>query len=558
MVRMPNTYSSWGGCGDFSQQGALIMRTFRTYLLASVALATFGVAEQADAQTFINGGGATLPSKVYRQLFDCYAFPVDGNTVVIPGVPGSGSGVVDAGQADAGRKIPALAIAAACPNPAGNLTAGLTQFLYSPVGSGGGKRAFRTFNAGSGSAGLGVPSASNSIPYVSAFSQNYGYPHLHFAGSDDIVLASDLAAYSSTGSATNPVNTLTGRWLQIPALAAGVTVSHSQNDGNHSPLNLAPGVSLKLSRKAVCGIMSGHVTQWDNSIITADNGVTVGHGPITFVHRSDGSGTNFLFTNAMAAQCVGIFGPNNETPGAPLALYSFPWTDLTLAATQCPAIPAQGSNQTNWPDVSPDQCGTAVSNPGGGHFNNGNGNAGVVAQIHAIDGAIGYVTPDFVDPVVPIGTGPGDGLPTAAVQNQYDIDNGLTAFEKPTFQNVAIAMSAQVPVFDDTSRANPLNWSRQMVNPNPTLPGAYPIAGYTQLNLYQCYADANVYNGLLSYLGFHYTQDISKNILHAQQFTEVPGPWFDEILKLLSPDNATTGFNLGGVGACSGHAGQPA
>ncbi|MFX8984495.1 substrate-binding domain-containing protein, partial [Acinetobacter baumannii] len=77
-------------------------------------------------------------------------------------------------------------------------------------------------------------------------------------------------------------------------------------------------------------------TKWDNSLITADNGGAVGAGPITFVHRSDGSGTNFLFTNAMANQCVGIFGPNNETPGAPLALYSFPWTDKTIGAAQCP------------------------------------------------------------------------------------------------------------------------------------------------------------------------------------------------------------------------------
>ncbi|WP_204317113.1 hypothetical protein, partial [Klebsiella aerogenes] len=64
--------------------------------MASVALATFGVAE-ANAQTFINGGGATLPSKVYRQLFDCLYFPVDGNTVAIPNVTGSGNGVNDPG-----------------------------------------------------------------------------------------------------------------------------------------------------------------------------------------------------------------------------------------------------------------------------------------------------------------------------------------------------------------------------------------------------------------------------------------------------------------------------
>ena len=34
------------------------MRTLKTWLMASVAVATFGIAEQANAQTFIYGGGA--------------------------------------------------------------------------------------------------------------------------------------------------------------------------------------------------------------------------------------------------------------------------------------------------------------------------------------------------------------------------------------------------------------------------------------------------------------------------------------------------------------------
>lgn len=531
------------------------MRTFKTCLLATAALASFGIAEQANAQTFINGGGATFPSKVYRQLFDCFAFPVDGNFNVIAGVTNSGNGVVDPTQTDNGRRIAPLAISSACPSPSGNISGLLTQFIYAPVGSGGGKRAFRTNNGSSAATGLGIPSASNAIPYVSAFAQNYGYTHLHFVGSDDIVLPSDIVPYSRSGKASDPVNTTTGYWLQIPALAGGVTVSHNQKDGNGVALNLAAGTSLKLSRQTLCGIVSGHVTKWNNPLITADNGGTqVGTGQITFVHRSDGSGTNFLFTNAMAAQCQGLFGPTNETTST-LALYSFPWTDKTLPASQCPAIPAQGSNQHNWPDASPDQCGVAVALPAGSAFANGNGNSGVLATVHSINGAIGYITPDFVDPVVAIGTNPGDGLPTAAIQNQYDIDNGLTAFQKPTFDKVAIAMSAENPVFDDTSRANPLNWSRQMVNPNPKLNNAYPISGFTQLNLYQCYADQNVYQGLLLYLSYFYQQQSAKDILHAQQFTEVPGVWFDEIVKLLNPDNPTTGFQQGGVQACNGHSG---
>ncbi|MFX4639446.1 hypothetical protein ABTA98_19715, partial [Acinetobacter baumannii] len=84
-------------------------------------------------------------------------------------------------------------------------------------------------------------------------------------------------------------------------------------------------------------------------------------------------------------------------------------------------------------DAGNNQCGVAVATPAGAAYANGSGNAGVVAQVHAINGAIGYATPDFVDPVVAIGTNPADGLPVAGIQNQYDIDNSTGQFQKPTF-----------------------------------------------------------------------------------------------------------------------------
>lgn len=526
------------------------MRTLKTCLMATVAVAAVGVAETANAQTFVYGGGATFPSKVYRQIFDCLWFPVDGNAP--PVVPG-GPGVNDPGQSDDLRKIAQLPISTACPSPTGNLSGQVVQFLYSPVGSGGGKRAFRNhIGSNSGSNGLGIPAPSNTIPYVSQFSANYGYPTMHFAGSDDVVLPSDIAAY--TGNANNPNHPQFGYWIQLPALAGGVAIAHNQKDGNGNPLNLSGG-TLKLSRQALCGIVSGHITKWNNPILTTLNGGTApGTGQITFVHRSDGSGTSFLFSNALVAQCAGIFGPNNESD-ATLALYSFPWTDKTLAAGQCPAIPVQGANQHNYPDAGNTQCGVAVPTPAGAAFANGSGSGGVVAQAHAINGAITYVSPDFVDPVVAIGTNAGDGLPVAAVENQYDIDNFTGQFQKPTFDKAAIAMRSAIPQFDDTSRPNPLNWSRQMIVPNPTLANAYPITGFTMLNVYQCYADNAVYTALLSYLGFHYQNSITNDILHTQQFTEVPFQWFDEIVKVLTPGNPVTGFNQAGNGPCAGKSG---
>jgi phosphate transport system substrate-binding protein len=64
-----------------------------------------------------------------------------------------------------------------------------------------------------------------------------------------------------------------------------------------------PGVAdLKLSRAAYSGITTGKITKWNDPIIAADNpGVTLPDRPITFVHRSDGSGTTGVFTKNMSA-----------------------------------------------------------------------------------------------------------------------------------------------------------------------------------------------------------------------------------------------------------------
>ena len=116
-------------------------------------------------------------------------------------------------------------------------------------------------------------------------------------------------------------------------------------------------------------------------------------------------------------------------------------------------------------------------------------------------------------------------------------------------------MSAAIPLFDNTTRKNPLNWSRQMVQPNPVVKDAYPISGFTMFNFYQCYSSQPVFDGILQYLTLHYLNAATTNILHDQQFTEVPSIWLDEIVKLVQPINPDTGLNLAGNGPCTGKSG---
>jgi phosphate transport system substrate-binding protein len=58
-----------------------------------------------------------------------------------------------------------------------------------------------------------------------------------------------------------------------------------------------PG-NLRLTPEVLAGIFSGEIAEWDNPAITALNpGIAFPNEPITTVHRADGSGTTWIFTN---------------------------------------------------------------------------------------------------------------------------------------------------------------------------------------------------------------------------------------------------------------------
>jgi phosphate transport system substrate-binding protein len=525
------------------------MRNMKLALLAGAAvIGGVGLGGSANAQTAtaptatqaIYSGGGTLASRVYRQLFDCWGVPANTasfplSTSCLDPNTGSPSTIGDTGLI--------------------NNAAETVQILYAPVGSGAGKRAFANHESGinNSAKGLGTPAASNTVPYVSAAPfAAYPYPDFHFAGSDDVLTATDVALYNSNSGPANY-----GAILQIPAFSTPVTIPFNGKDGNGNPLAIANAVpaggssGLNLSRQAFCGIFTGHITKWDNSILTALNGGSpLGTGQITVVHRLDGSGTTFLTTNALKAQCAGVVGPNNETDPTP-ALYEFNYTDRGTSTTQCNvAIPVEGANLINWPDLVNDQCGQPIAarNSGGGTYAQASGSGGVVALIKSTAGTIGYVSPDFVLPVVPLTIDsngapvPGSSLTTANLQSQYDLDNpvnGVFTFEPPTATGSATAMSAANPNFDATSILNPINWSRQGVVPNPLLPGSYPISGFTWLDFYQCYKAADL-TAVQAYITFHYTDTVSvPAILNANGFAPIAQNWLDAVTTLTTASTST-------------------
>lgn len=85
-----------------------------------------------------------------------------------------------------------------------------------------------------------------------------------------------------------------GEPVQIPMTGGSVVFT----------FNLEGVDDLKLSREAYCGIVAGEVTKWnDPKIASANPGVDLPDQNITWVHRSDGSGTTFIFTTHLEAAC---------------------------------------------------------------------------------------------------------------------------------------------------------------------------------------------------------------------------------------------------------------
>jgi phosphate transport system substrate-binding protein len=164
--------------------------------------------------------------------------------------------------------------------------------------------------------------------------------------------------------------------LDIPLAISAQTINY-----NLPSLN---GTHIKLDGPTVAAIYSGTVTEWDDPAIRAMNPeVTLPHHVIVPVHRADGSGTTFVFTQFLDFSA--------ET-----------WEDN----------PGYG-NTVLWPNVAGEKTGV--------------GNEGVVRTLAATPYSIGYAGTTYADQIAKAGLG------TAMIKNQAG------KFLLPTPQSIADA-----------------------------------------------------------------------------------------------------------------------
>ncbi|HEX5228235.1 MAG TPA: phosphate ABC transporter substrate-binding protein PstS [Bryobacteraceae bacterium] len=79
--------------------------------------------------------------------------------------------------------------------------------------------------------------------------------------------------------------------LHFPTVLGGIVPAY----------NVAGAANLKFSGETLAGIYLGNIKKWNDAAIAKDNaGVKLPNEDITVVHRSDGSGTSFVFTDYLS------------------------------------------------------------------------------------------------------------------------------------------------------------------------------------------------------------------------------------------------------------------
>jgi len=204
----------------------------------------------------------------------------------------------------------------------------------------------------------------------------------------------------------------------FPETLGGVAITY-----NLVPFGLASSTVLNFTPNVIVGIYNGTITHWNDPAIAAINpGVTLPINLITVVHRSDGSGTTFAFTNF-------------------LSVVNINWATEVGYATS-----------VKWP-VDTDMAGNGVG---------AKGNAGVAGTVAQTPGAIGYV--DLI----------------YAVQNNLGVGAVMNAagnYVSPSLQTILWAAQ------NATGTPNPADLRLHIVNAQGAQ--SYPIATYTYMLTYR-------------------------------------------------------------------------
>ena len=138
------------------------------------------------------------------------------------------------------------------------------------------------------------------FPFIAAATSAYTMSHTNVtinyspigsgAGINALIQKTIDFAASDQPLTANDLSKLTSPPVQIPETIGGVVIAY----------NLAPTIKtsgLNLTATVAAKIFSGAITSWNDPAIQSLNTVTLPNLPIRVAHRSDGSGTTYVFTS---------------------------------------------------------------------------------------------------------------------------------------------------------------------------------------------------------------------------------------------------------------------
>jgi phosphate transport system substrate-binding protein len=207
-------------------------------------------------------------------------------------------------------------------------------------------------------------------------SVRFNYQSIGSGGGQKQILAQTVDFGASDGPMSDEnLAKAPGKLFHIPTVAGADVVTY----------NLPGNPTLKFDADTIAGIFLGHIKKWNDPKITALNpGANLPNQEIVVVHRSDGSGTTYIWTDYLSK-----ISPEWKTK--------------------------VGTNTSvNWP--------TGIG---------GKGNEGVSGQVKLTPGALGYV--ELIYAIQ-------NKMPYA------DVKNAAGEFIKPTLESITAALAtAQIP-----------------------------------------------------------------------------------------------------------------
>ena len=123
-------------------------------------------------------------------------------------------------------------------------------------------------------------------------SVRFNYQSIGSGGGQKQILAQTVDFGASDGPMSDDnLAKAPGKLLHIPTVAGAVVLTY----------NLPDAPALKLDSDTIAGIFLGQIKTWsDPKIVSLNPGVKFPNQEIVVVHRSDGSGTSFIFTDYLS------------------------------------------------------------------------------------------------------------------------------------------------------------------------------------------------------------------------------------------------------------------